>query len=105
LPKGCIVLDKKNKAQILNLDNFNSNILNFAKEQKLKNDLEILKLQKQNKDFEEIINHVESVLEKAKPTIQNITNHITNCENVITNGKGNKNIKIDVETIKNFTSN
>lgn len=93
------------ETQILNLNNFNSNILNFAKEQKLKNDLEILKLQKQNKDFEEIINCVEPVLEKTKPIIQNITNNITNCENVIAQGKGNKNIKIDVENIKNFTSN
>lgn len=91
--------------QILDLNSFNSTMLDFAKEQKLKNDLEILRLQKLNKEFEQIIKVTSPVLEKAKPVIQNITNNITNCENVITGGEKNKNIKIDVKNIKNFTSN
>ena len=92
------------KNQILGLDNFNSKVLDFAKEQKLKNDLEILKLQKQNKEFEEIIDIVSPVLEKAKPIVQNITNNntIKNCGivsmqgNVLqTKGDDSKNINVE----------
>lgn len=92
------------KNQILGLDSFNSKVLDFAKEQKLKNDLEILKLQKQNKEFEEIIDIVSPVLEKAKPIVQNITNNntIKNCEivsmqgNVLqTKGDDSKNINVE----------
>lgn len=65
------------------MDSLNPKVLDFVKEQKLKNDLEILRLQKQNKDFEEIIDCVEPVLKKAKPIVQNIT--IKNCENFTSN--------------------
>ena len=100
------------KNQISTLDSFNSKILDFAIEQKLKNDLEILRLQKQNKDFEEIINITNPVVEKEKPIVQNITNKniIKNCDIVSMQGnilqsKGNDSKNINVEKCENFTSN
>ena len=57
-------------------------VLNFIKEQKLKNDLEILKLQKENKELEEIINSIVLGLEKKESIVQNITKNINveNCQ-------------------------
>ena len=65
---------KKIEKELLTTNSIATTMLDMAKLGKLKNEQKILELEKQNRDFQQIIDIAQPRVKKAKPIIQKIIN-------------------------------